>query len=634
MSRTAVLFLFLLFLLGLSSCATTPPPQPSFQDPVTPAKTTAERQRYLDMAREYTRLATDSPAPLRQDYQLRAANILALANFTRHARQILDSIPESVLDESQRIRKRLLGAYIAILEHKPSEALQLLRTPLPASAPPARQADFHRLRATAFSMEGKHLHSARERVALERFLTDRNAIEKNHQAIWQSLSRVDDRSLAQVKTLPPPHVLSGWIELMRISKFAHRNSRAMKEKLQQWQAAFPNHPASGAILAALYEQSERSLALNPRNIALLLPLSGNLRPAGEAIQNGFISAYYNRVQEGQDEQRQRVRIYDAAAATDIRELYQRAAAEGSDLVVGPLDKAKLAKLAESGALTLPTLALNYLDPHSDYASDTLFQLGLSPEDEARQVAQRIWRDGHNKVGILYPDNLWGQRVASAFIAEWEKKSGGRIVASQPYDVEGPDFSTPVARLLKSAAENAPPELKTPKEPEKNEVAEEPENKAPTGIDAVFMPGYPRQLRQLRPQLRFHDAGELPVYATSLAFTGKPNPAMDNDLNGVIFCDMPWILDTDAGNRRLRRAIKKYFDIVPDSQLNRLYALGVDAYNVIFALASLQSQPYQRFDGETGTLMMDDRGRLHRRLSWAIFERGVPRLLPDTSPDTE
>ena len=630
MSKTTTIFVVILFLLGLGSCATTPPPQPDFRDPVTPAKTTTERQRYLDMAREYTRLATDSPSPLRQDYQLRAANILALASFTRHARQILDAIPEEALDESQRIRKRLLAAYIAILEHKPAEALQLLGTPLPTSATTARKADFYRLRATAYSMEGKHLHSARERVALEKLLTDRNAIEKNHQAIWQALSQVDKQSLTRVKTLPPPHELSGWIELMRIAKAPHGGSQKLRERLDRWQAAFPNHPAGGAILTALYEQSERSLSLNPQNIALLLPLSGNLKPAAEAIQNGFISAYYEREKENPEERQ--IRIYDSTEGTDIREVYRQAAEEGSDLIVGPLDKGKLTLLAESGALTLPTLALNYLEPGSGYASDTLFQLGLSPEDEARQVAQRIWSDGHNRVGVLYPDNAWGRRVATAFITEWEK-SGARIVASQPYNIEGPDFSTPIARLLKTAEENAPPEER-PTQPAKPATDKEPETRRPVGIDALFMPGYPLQLRQLRPQLRFHDAGELPVYATSLAFTGKPNPAMDSDLNGLIFCDMPWILDTDSGNRKLRQAIKKNFDIVPDSQLNRLYALGVDAYNVIFALASLQSQPYQRFDGETGTLMMDEQGRLHRRLSWAIFERGAPRLLPATSTAPE
>ncbi len=630
MPRFFVALSVLLIVFGLSSCATTTPPQPTFSDPVTPAKTTAERQRYLDMAREYTRLATSSSSPQRQDYQLRAANILALGNFTQHARQILGSIPEQALDDSQHVRKRLLSAYIAILEHKPGEALQLLRQPLPANVPPARKADYHRLRATAYSMEGKHLHSARERVALESFLTQRSAIEKNHQAIWQSLSRADKQTLGQVKTLPPPHVLSGWIELMRISKSARHNSQQMREQLEQWQTDFPGHPAGGAILTALFEQSEQVLSLHPENIALLLPLSGNLKPAGEAIRNGFIAAYYAREQLGQDNQQ--IRIYDVNSGTDIREVFQRAVADGSDLVIGPLDKNDLALLVDSGTLTTPTLALNYMDSNDSRFSDNLFQLGLSPEDEARQAAKRIWADGYSQLGVIYPDTPWGQRVANAFISEWEK-NGSRIVATQSYDDNGQDFSTPIARMLKAAESNAPAidvkKTTAPAEKEKDSEA-----KPPIGVDAIFMPGYPRQLRQLRPQLRFHDAGEIPIYATSQAFTGKPNRMMDSDLNGIRFCDMPWILDTDNGNRKLRRSIKKNFAVVPDSQINRLYALGVDAYNVIPALASLQSQSYERYDGETGTLMMDDSGRLHRQLSWAVFERGVPRLLPPAATTPE
>ncbi len=612
-----------LVVLGLSSCATTKPPQPAFADPVTPAKTTAERQRYLKMAREYTRLASTSSAPERQDYQLRAANILALGNFTEHARQILGSIPEQALDDSQHIRKRLLSAYIAILEHKPREALQLLQSPLPANTPTARKADYYRLRATAFSMEGKHLHSARERVALEQLLTRPGTIDKNRQAIWQSLSRADKQILERVKTLPPPHVLSGWIELMRISKSARHNSRQMREKLEQWQADFPGHPAGGAILTALYEQSERIISLQPETIALILPLSGNLKPAGEAIRNGFISAYYAR--KNQDRDNQQIRIYDASGGTDIREVYQQAVAEGSDLIVGPLDKNDLTLLVDSGALTTPTLALNYMDANDGRFSDNLFQLGLSPEDEARQAARRIWTDGHSQIGVIYPDTPWGQRVANAFISEWEK-NGSRIVAIQSYDDSGQDFSTPVARLLKTAESNAPAidaRKTTSAENRNKESATEPS----IGVDAIFMPGFPRQLRQLRPQLRFHDAGSIPVYAISQVYTGKPNRMMDSDLNGIRFCDMPWILDTANGNKELRSDIKKNFAIAPDSQINRLYALGVDAYNVIPALASLQSQSYERYDGETGTLMMGESGRLHRRLSWAVFERGVPRLLP-------
>ena len=634
MPRFLTALVVCLVVLLLSSCATTAPPQPTFTDPTTPARTTAERQRYLAMAREYTRLATRADAPQRQDYQLRAANILALGNFTRHARQILGSMPQDALDSSQRIRKRLLSAYVAILEQNPRETLQLLAAPLPGDAPQARKADYHRLRATAYSMIGKHLHAARERVALEPLLTRRSAIENNRKAIWQSLSRTDDQSLAAVKTLPPPHQLSGWIELMRISRSARRGGQQMREQLARWQESFPGHPAGGAILAALYEQSERSLSLDPGNIALLLPLSGDLKPAGEAIRNGFIAAYYAARERGSDGER-RIRIYDAGGDA-IQEMYQRALADGSGLVVGPLDKRDLALLVESGVATAPTLALNYLDPNLLRLPPDLFQLGLSPEDEARQAARRIWADGYSQVGILYPATPWGQRVASAFASEWEK-SGSRIVAAQSYDPEGQDFSTPVARLLKAAESNAAvvAAARRPARQQRQSDGKEGDvEDIPIGVDAIFMPGFPRQLRQLRPQLRFHDAGDVPVYATSHAYTGKPNRAMDSDLNGIRFCDMPWILDTGSGNRKLRRTIKQQFAIAPDSQLNRLYALGVDAYNLIGALASLQSQSYERFDGETGTLMMDQSGRLHRRLSWAIFERGVPRLLPEAATPQE
>ena len=630
MSKIFAVFFISVFVFGLSSCATTPPSQPttSTRDPVTPAKTATERQLYLDMARNYIKLSSKSKAPQKQDYQLRAANILALGNFTSHARQILGAIPEQELDNRQHTRKRLLNGYIAILEHNPKETLQLLKKPLPPTASTERKVDYHRLRATAFGMENRHLHSARERVALEPLLTRRNAINKNRQAIWQSLSRADKLTLEKIKTLPPPHVLSGWIELMQISKSIRYNSQKMRKHLEQWQANFSDHPAGEDILAALYEQSEQVISLHPENIALLLPLSGNLQPAGEAIQNGFISAYY--AQEQEDGQQQ-VRIYDVNSATDIREVYQRAITDGSDLVVGPLDKNDIATLVNSDTLTVPTLALNYLDQDGENFPDHLFQLGLSPEDEARQAARRIWADGHSRIGIVYPDTSWGQRVADAFIYEWEK-SDSSIVAAQSYDNSGNDFSSPISQMLKIAESNTPAiELKEISEP----IDKNPATKPPLGVDAVFMPGSPRQLRQLRPQLRFHDAGEIPVYATSQAFTGKRNRIMDRDLNGILFCDMPWILDTDNGNRKLRQTIRKNFAIAPDSQINRLYALGVDAYNVIKALASLQNQPYERYDGETGMLMMDDNGRLHRQLPWAIFERGTPRILfpsAATSPE--
>ena len=47
------------------------------------------------------------------------------------------------------------------------------------------------------------------------------------------------------------------------------------------------------------------------------------------------------------------------------------------------------------------------------------------------------------------------------------------------------------------------------------------------------------LRQIRPQLRFFYAGDVPTYMTSDSF--DPDPIANRDIDGVIFPDMPWML---------------------------------------------------------------------------------------------
>ena len=48
----------------------------------------------------------------------------------------------------------------------------------------------------------------------------------------------------------------------------------------------------------------------PKQIALLLPLSGRTAAAGQAVQNGFFGAYFSTA-SGLDEQ-QTVRVYDVS----------------------------------------------------------------------------------------------------------------------------------------------------------------------------------------------------------------------------------------------------------------------------------------------------------------------------------
>jgi hypothetical protein len=49
--------------------------------------------------------------------------------------------------------------------------------------------------------------------------------------------------------------------------------------------------------------------------------------------------------------------------------------------------------------------------------------------------------------------------------------------------------------------------------------------------------------------------------------------------------------------------------------------------LIGELHAARTGPMNEIDGATGTLYMDEEGRIHRQLAWARFERGEPVAVP-------
>jgi outer membrane PBP1 activator LpoA protein len=94
------------------------------------------------------------------------------------------------------------------------------------------------------------------------------------------------------------------------------------------------------------------------------------------------------------------------------------------------------------------------------------------------------------------------------------------------------------------------------------------------------------------------------------------------MDDVIFCDLPWVLAEDGGNPLKAKTARLW----PESfqQYTRLYALGVDAYNIIPHLNNLRQFRYEQYNGETGMLQLSETNRLYRQLQWARFGNGLPR----------
>lgn len=357
----------------------------------------------------------------------------------------------------------------------------------------------------------------------------------------------------------------------------------------------------------------------PQKVAILLPLTGQSVLSGQAIRNGFLAAYYYAKQQNQAVNN--IQFFDTNNR-DIKALYREAITGGADFVVGPLTKAEVSMIA-SITLAAPTLALNTLNDYQKKVHENLYQFGLSPQDEAAQTASKIRKDGYKRILTITPANSWGSNLNQTFKYNLEKL-GGTVVENLSYNKQE-DLSLQIARLLKVDLDQM---LKKDEQSAAMRKNIDPYLYRRQDFDAIFLVATPEDARQIRPILNFHYAGSIPIYATSQIYDGNPNPQLDSDLNGINFCDAPWVLqNTNDLPSYLKNIQEQIASLWPNSlaRSNRLYALGVDAYNLMRFLNKKESFPTRGLEGATGILFKDQYQHIYRRLVWARFQNGVPVL---------
>lgn len=615
------LLVTLLLAALLFGCAEKPARPPVLaKDRPAAAQQALESGNYYQAIQLFTRLADESPAPERYTYQYGAAQAMFKAGLGQQAVQLLEEMPDAQLPLALKMQRQLLLAEIP-LKRDPDLSLSLLLEPTVAEIQlPGRMdlyAEFHLLRARAFGRLGNHLETAREYILRELYLSDDAGIEANQLAIWQSLSLLTPEALRQLRVQPPPDALSGWMELVEIAKNYALSPAEVQQRINNWHLRYIGHPASEQVLALLLQRS-RELATRPGNIALLLPMSGRFSSASDAVLDGIFSAYYK------DPLRTNItlHIYDIGDKPEQALLsYQQAVAEGAEFVIGPLDKTAVSQLAREEELPVPTLALNYAEAP---ASANLYQFGLAPEDEAREVAERAWLEGYTRAAVMMPASPLGERLNNAFGERWQEL-GGLVVADSRYNADSNDFSGAIKGLLN--IDDSEFRKRRLQQLVGQSVEFIPRRRQ--DIDFVFLAAFPQQARLMRPQLKFHHAGDLPILATSHLYSGVIDRDADRDMDDITFCDMPWTLDAQSPQQALRKIAELK---AHRGQLQRLVALGIDAYQLVSLVPMLESHPYERYRGETGGLHVAPDHRILRQLLWARFERGQPKLLQERIMD--
>ncbi len=590
--------------------------------------TTAESRDPLATAQALIIKARSMSSPQAEELLIDASNQLIDQGKLEQAKSLLLGIDPTTLPAAIQADRVLALSHIAIDEQRLTEAAELLTTDnyglltISTSLDTDRLNKISLLRAQVWEAQDNFMPAARERIFVSPMLEAADDRKANHDQIWQDLIQLPVETLDSLThTIAIPEI-QGWLELAWIYKGQQDDMDAQLKAIHSWQQRFAGHPAATELPESVRMLTELS-SNKPQRIALLLPLQGKYRQSALAVQTGFLTAHFamlHKLEAGSPIPE--VTIYDTSDSSRFLETYQQAVREGADAIVGPLQKENVHQLsATPQVLPVTTIALNTDETTATgEVPDNLFQFGLTPEEDAGEVAKQAMRDQMLRAAVLYQLSPWGERALAAFRDNWTGETS-QLNATGSFDSAQSLASAIKRMLLVDQSEARAQQLKRiigrtmEFQPRRRQ-----------DIDFIYLVATPEQGRLIKPLLNFYFAENLPVYSGSQIYAGDSNPEKDRDLDGILFCDIPWMLEKPDSMK------KRMLDAWPKSnpRFFRLNALGVDAYRLQARIQLLKQVPGAGLFGATGNLTVGEQNRIQRGLDWASFKNGQVSLLPRTN----
>lgn len=609
-----ILIILMLSVLALAGCTPSGPnvrPVPEAQDP----SVLSERGRHDAAAERWLELAAEQE--LRQPARAAQARLAAAEAWLRHgrperARLAVADLNSSLLNTQDRIRLDLVLAELALIDGDFDTASWILAIPT-EQIPPEFQPRFIALTEQVNLRDPDSIHARIQRIrdalqtgdfgpdlALASLLDQPQAILQN--AVDRAA--VDD----DIALLP-------WLELAYTSRRYLLDETSRRQALADWQQQYAGLGWT-AEAAEQSVQSWKAKRSRPNHVAVLLPAEGALQRAGEVLRDGLVSAWLDLPEP----QRPRLSFYyledrpDAAVGA-----WFQARDDGVDALIGPLDRRQIMPLLQLPDSGFPMLLLNR--PHESSESmpeiepaRSISILALPPEEEAELAAVHALVQGYSRALVIARSSDWGARVADRFIQTFEL-GGGRVLARADYDAETFDHTDQLEVLLR--LDQSERRIATLADVLGQPV--EAQAKRRTDAELIFMAAPGGDARQLMPQLRFLDAGDLAIYATSHVYSGREN---GRDLQGIQFPASPWLLqDSVAGG--LRQQVQQQFPGLSSLALSQLHALGRDAVALLPWLGEMKRDRQLYLAGQVGRLRLSDGVLFERDLPWARIDQDRP-----------
>ena len=402
--------------------------------------------------------------------------------------------------------------------------------------------------------------------------------------LFAYLLRADLRSLQVERDRADNSAWQKWLDMQIAYRQGSRDFAVRRERGK----LLPEQPTPPPHL----EKVSGSPAI--QSVALLLPLSSGLAGASEAVIAGAMSQLYRLFPN--PNRRPALVAIDADKYDDATSAYQDAIDVGADMVIGPLTKTGVTSLSRLQDRAIPIIALNQIDDLSSHNPQQWLSFSLSPEDEARQIADIAFGQSCRKAIAIGMDSPRGRRLFDAFKERWGEHGGklqGTLLVDDPADTNqamgkllGSGSSDDRIRAIESAFD----------------LPLDARGRGRSDFGCIFMLAPdPDVARTWRPLLIFHMTGDVPVFATSAINDGLKDPR-NRDLNGVLFVEAPAMLPPKNSNR-----------------LGRLRALGRDAMTLAQHWAQIETTEQWVLRGETGFLRRRPDASIERALELATFD---------------
>jgi len=536
-------------------------------------------------------------------------------------KKITSQINQTVLNNEQNNQLLLFSASEALIHHQSAQAMDLSGSDFNTS-----QADlwslYHKIKAMSYYHQGEKNSAVNELIFRQNYMPV-NAAFENRLLIWkylnsfksQEITRIRDYfeqlSLENTGLTENEQIYVGWLDLAAIFQ-QNNDPQFINSSTDYWLQNYPSHPADRSFIYYIIQRRQESI-LQINHIAVLLPMQGKLAKPANTIRNGILASHFhspllNNIQ---------LRFYDTSGNHDIETIHQQAIDNGAEFIIGPLLKSNVETLLQSSLPDTPTLALNSIEETPDHSptpqSRHLFQFGLSPESTARMVAEKGWQDEHQYAAVMVPDSQWGQRMQTAFTEAWQNK-GGIVVDTANYPSSAYDFSDTIKSLLKIEQS----------ETRKNNLSRTIGRKLEftprrrQDIDMLFMAAFPKQAKQIPLQIIYHHGETIPIYSTAQIIADYHNNRQNIDIDGVIFSDMPFLLDITPDAVSSQSGLQNIL-------YQRLFAMGVDSYQIAPYINYLAENPAESYTGDTGELSINENRQVIRSLPWASFVQGLLEL---------